>query len=49
MALKNHKSLEGKEKDFEDKDLFEKISFITDIPFDYARKVTLPPCEHEKY
>lgn len=27
----------------------EKIEFLIDAPFDYMRKVTLPPCEDDKY
>lgn len=40
---------ETKEIEYEDKSSFEKFNFIIDLPFDYARKLTLPPCEAEKY
>lgn len=44
-----HRNQEEKEIEFKDMTAFGKICFITDIPFDYARKITLPPCEPEKY
>ncbi len=28
---------------------WEKFNFVIDRPFDYARKITLPPCEEKKY
>ena len=27
----------------------EKIEFIIDLPFYYLKKITLPPCEDDKY
>ena len=29
--------------------LWDKFNYVIDIPFDYARKITLPPCEVDKY
>jgi sodium/potassium/calcium exchanger 6 len=43
------KKSDEKEQSFSGKTAFEKFNFIIDLPFDYARKITLPPCEPEKY
>ena len=29
--------------------LFDKFMFIVEFPLDWARKVTMPPCEAENY
>jgi hypothetical protein len=49
IALKMLRKQELKETSFSDMNAWEKFSFVIDLPFDYARKLTLPPCEEEKY
>ena len=49
IALKMVKKQELKETSFHDMNSWEKFNFVIDLPFDYARKITLPPCEPEKY
>lgn len=49
MAMKTKLKNEEREIEFNDLNFLDKILFIIDQPFDYARKVTLPPCEPEKY
>jgi hypothetical protein len=49
VMMKMHKKSEEKETTFEEMSTFEKINFIIDLPFDYARKLTLPPCEEKNY
>ena len=48
MAMKKNIKKE-EEHEFHDMNIFEKVLFIIDQPFHYARKITLPPCEAENY
>lgn len=47
--MKIKKKTENDETEWEDMELSDKIFFIIDQPFFYLRKITLPPCEDEKY
>lgn len=49
MAIKHRLKSEEKEASFESLSIIEKVLYITDVPFIYLRKITLPPCEAEKY
>jgi hypothetical protein len=49
LAMKHKLVSEERDTEFSDMSLFDKVLFVIDLPFDYARKFTLPPCEKEKY
>ena len=40
---------EEEDKNWEDMDYKEKISYIVEFPFDWIRKITMPPSEAENY
>jgi len=34
---------------WEEKTKLEKIGYFLELPFDFVRKITLPPCEEDKF
>lgn len=43
------KIVEEKDETFAEMNWFQKILFIINVPFDYLRKITIPPCNKEEY
>lgn len=40
---------EQHEKPFSERSFLEKVNYIIDFPFEYLRKLTIPPCDDEKF
>ena len=49
LMLRIKKRHELNEKSFWERSLYEKILYIVDFPFEWARKLTMPPCEEDSY
>jgi len=49
MLERVRRKSELKSMTFHEKSIQEKILFALDLPFDYLRKITMPPCEEEHW